>query len=51
MTPKNLTSMTTIILLPSTYKQGSLWDLRLEQKWTHAVLVFENLKPFSSAQV
>ena len=50
MMPENLTSLTTFILFPSKYKQGSSWDLRLEQKWTLAVFVFENLKPFLSAK-
>ena len=50
MMPENLTSLTTFILFPSKYKQGSSWDLRLEQKWTLVVFVFENLKPFLSAK-
>ena len=48
--PKNLTSFTTLIWFPSKYKQGSLWGLRLARKWTQVALVFEHLKPFSSAR-
>ena len=47
--PKNLTSLTTLIWFPYKCKQGSLWGLRLVQKWTQAIF-FGNLKPFSLAQ-